>query len=367
MVRGLYAGLDGGSVGPKVLRLAVQTSPDLVSIVIPCRNEADFIERCLLSLVNSDYPKDAMEVLVVDGRSDDGTRAVVERFRARHAWIRLLDNPSRLTPVALNIGIRAARGTIVFRMDAHSEWTPTYIAECVRSLERTGADCVGGIMVTAPRSQGAWGRAVVAALSHPFGVGNSYFRIAPDQPRWVDTVFGGAYRRDVFREVGLFNERLVRGQDIEFNLRLKREGKRTLLVPTIRSYYYARTDLWAFVRHNWTNGVWAILPFLYSRVIPVTWRHLVPMVFVEPRRRRPGGLAQARSPIPGSDASRLRRPPRGLWRGKPCGPAPTPRSLAPVWPPGGPRGTAVAWRARPPPTHTSPRCRATRWRPSRST
>jgi glycosyltransferase involved in cell wall biosynthesis len=258
----------------------VQTSPDLVSIVIPCRNEADFIERCLLSLVNSDYPKDAMEVLVVDGRSDDGTRAVVERFRARHAWIRLLDNPSRLTPVALNIGIRAARGTIVFRMDAHSEWTPTYIAECVRSLERTGADCVGGIMVTAPRSQGAWGRAVVAALSHPFGVGNSYFRIAPDQPRWVDTVFGGAYRRDVFREVGLFNERLVRGQDIEFNLRLKREGKRTLLVPTIRSYYYARTDLWAFVRHNWTNGVWAILPFLYSRVIPVTWRHLVPMVFV---------------------------------------------------------------------------------------
>jgi cellulose synthase/poly-beta-1,6-N-acetylglucosamine synthase-like glycosyltransferase len=117
-------------------------------------------------------------------------------------------------------------------------------------------------------------------LSHRFGVGGSYFRIHTDKPRWVDTVFGGCYRREVFQKIGLFNEHLTGSQDMEFNLRLKKAGGKTLLAPDIVSYYYARSDLKSFWRHNFRNGVWAILPFAYSEVMPVSWRHLVPLAFV---------------------------------------------------------------------------------------
>ena len=135
-------------------------------------------------------------------------------------------------------------------------------------------------MVTLPREEDLIGKAIVSCLSHPFGVGNSYFRVHAWEPKWVDTVFGGCYRREVFDRIGLFNEDLERGQDMEFNLRLKKAGGKILLVPEIVSYYYARSDLKSFWKHNWGNGVWAILPFAYSKVMPVSWRHLVPLVFV---------------------------------------------------------------------------------------
>jgi GT2 family glycosyltransferase len=150
----------------------------------------------------------------------------------------------------------------------------------VEYLEKYGADNVGGIMKTLPREDNFTGQAIVASLSHRFGVGNSYFRVMPKEPKWVDTVFGGCYRREVFDRVGLFNEYLVRGQDMEFNLRLKKAGGKTLLVPDIVSYYYARSDLKSFWNHNFANGAWAILPFLYSPIIPVSWRHLVPLAFI---------------------------------------------------------------------------------------
>jgi hypothetical protein len=135
-------------------------------------------------------------------------------------------------------------------------------------------------MHTVPQRQTLVGWAIVSSLSHRFGVGNSYFRVHSREPRVVDSVFGGCYRREVFARVGPFNEGLTRGQDMEFNLRLKRAGGRTLLVPAIESWYYARSDMSSFWRHNWHNGVWAILPFLHSRIMPVGWRHLMPMFFV---------------------------------------------------------------------------------------
>jgi hypothetical protein len=165
-------------------------------------------------------------------------------------------------------------------MSAHNRYEKDYVSRSVESLERSGADNVGGIMRTLPREDSLTGRGIVASLSHRFGVGNSYFRVHTDEPKWVDTVFGGCYRKEVFDRVGLFNEKLVRGQDMEFNLRLKKAGGKTLLVPDIVSYYYARSDLKSFWKHNWANGVWAVLPFLYSPIMPVSWRHLVPLIFV---------------------------------------------------------------------------------------
>lgn len=252
----------------------------MVSIIIPCRNEERFIGRCLDSILTNSYPLDRMEVLVVDGMSEDRTRTIVEDYVKQHSFIKFLENPNRITPTALNLGVSNAKGDVIFWMSAHNRYKKDYISRSIQYLNAYGADNVGGVIVTLPRENTFTGRAIVACLSHPFGVGNSHFRILSKEPKWVDTVFGGCYRREVFERVGLFNERLRRGQDMEFNLRLKKAGGRTLLVPEIVSYYYARSDLRSFWKHNWGNGLWAILPFLYSEVVPVSWRHLVPLAFV---------------------------------------------------------------------------------------
>jgi hypothetical protein len=192
----------------------------------------------------------------------------------------MIDNPKQITPAALNLGIRAARGELVARCDARSRWEPDYLSQCVSWIEASGADNVGGSVRTLPRGGGLLARSIAAALGHRFGVGDSAFRAGASEPRWVDTVFGGCYRREVFRRVGEFNERLPRGQDLEFNLRLRRMGGRSLLVPAIRCDYLARCEARPFLAHAWTNGVWAVRPFAESCVVPVRPRHLVPLGFV---------------------------------------------------------------------------------------
>lgn len=250
-----------------------------LSVVVPCRNEVRFLARCLDSILTGGYSAGRMEVLVVDGGSKDGTRdLILERARA-DSRVRLIDNPQGTTPWALNHGIAAARGDIVARVDAHAAVAPDYFTLCVVHLESSGADNVGGTMRTLPQDTGLFAGPIVTALGHRFGVGNSYFRIGSREPRWVDTVFGGCWRRDVFQRVGKFNTDLRRSQDMEFSLRLKAAGGRTLLVPEICSDYYARSRLGPFVRHNFVNGEWAVLPFLYSDVIPVSPRHLIPLSF----------------------------------------------------------------------------------------
>jgi cellulose synthase/poly-beta-1,6-N-acetylglucosamine synthase-like glycosyltransferase len=261
----------------------METAP-FVSVIIPCRNEAGFLGACLDSILASDYPGGRMEVVIADGMSTDGSREILENYSRRFPHVRAVDNPARVTPAALNRAIAAARGEVIVRMDAHAVIARDYLRRAVAHLQRSGADNVGGAMRTLARDRGPFATPVRLALSHRFGVGNSHFRTqasgGASGPRWVDTVFGGCWRREVFERVGGFNERLARGQDMEFNLRLARAGGRILLAPDLHSYYYARATLASFCRHSWTNGVWAMLPFAYSPVLPVRWRHLAPMAFV---------------------------------------------------------------------------------------
>ncbi len=259
---------------------AAPTSPaPQVSVIIPCRNEVKYIGACLDSLLANDYPKERLEVLLVDGMSEDGTRALVERYSATHPLIRLVDNPRQITPVALNLGITRARGSVIVRMDAHAAYPSTYIRQLVTWLEQSGADGVGGRCVACPGSATAVAQAIAAALSHPFGVGNSYFRIGTAEPRWVDTVPFGCYRRDVFERVGLFDEELVRNQDNEFNFRLLRAGGRVLLVPGVVSKYYARESLGKLWRMFFQYAYFQ--PLVVRKVGAVmTARQLVPPLFV---------------------------------------------------------------------------------------
>jgi GT2 family glycosyltransferase len=251
-----------------------------VTAVVPCRNEERFVGECLQSIVATSYPTDRLEVLVVDGMSEDRTRAIVGEYTKRYSWIKLLDNPKRILASAWNAGIRNARGEIIMALNAHTTFGPDYIATCVRYLrEHPEAGYVGGVVRTLPQDDTTIGRALAFALSHPFGVGGSKFRTGVKEPVWSDTAAFGGYRREVFAEVGLFNEELERSQDMELHLRLNRTGRKTLLVPAMVGTYYTRTRVSEFMRYCYVNGYWLTYPLRFSASM-FSLRHSVPMAFV---------------------------------------------------------------------------------------
>ena len=251
----------------------------LVSIIVPCRNEAAYIGRCLESILATTYPRERLEVLIVDGASDDGTGEIVQQWAKRYPPIRLLANPRRIVPSGLNLGIRAARGDIIVRMDAHAFYPPTYVSDLVRALETSEADNVGGSLVVLPADASRVSRGIAAALSHPFGVGNAAFRAEGTEPAWVDTVPYGCYRRSVFTRIGLFDEELVRNQDDELNQRLVSRGGRILLVPGVRSYYYARRSFKQLARMYYQYGLFKPLAARRQRRVG-TLRQLLPVTFL---------------------------------------------------------------------------------------
>jgi glycosyltransferase involved in cell wall biosynthesis len=253
--------------------------PQRVTVIVPCRNERAFIERSLYSIVASDYPTEYMEVLVVDGMSDDGTREILAELAEGHPVVRVLDNPNRITPSALNIGIRQATGSVIVRMDAHNWYPPSYISSLVDRLETSGADNVGGVWKTCPANDSPRARAIAMAQAHPLGVGNAHYRIGSNALRWVDTVPFGCYRRDVFDRIGLFAEELVRNQDDEFNHRLIRNGGRILLDPQVESHYFARESIGALGRMYYQYGYFK--PLVARKIGAImTVRQLIPALFV---------------------------------------------------------------------------------------
>jgi len=247
-----------------------------VTVIIPVRNEEEYIEKCLNSILNCDYPHDLLEILIVDGMSEDSTKEIIGKFVNRAPFIRILDNPEKIVPVAMNIGIKNATGEIIIRMDAHTEYERDYISKCVEYLERTKADNVGGPL--RPRANSFLQRAISLAVTSIFGVGNAKFHF-DNQEGFVDTVTYGAYRKEVFEKVGLFDEELVRNQDDEFNYRLIKNGGKIYLTPEIKSYYYPRSSLKKLWRQYFEYGYWKVR-VIEKHKLPASWRHLVPGTFV---------------------------------------------------------------------------------------
>ena len=250
-----------------------------VTVVLPCRNEASHISACLDSIIASAHPPERLEVLVIDGMSDDGTREIVEQYTAKYPRLRLLDNPGRVVPTALNIGIRAATGDVIVRTDGHVVYPPEYIPRLVDALLAEGADNVGGCLITLPADGSPVAQAIAIAMAHPFGVGNAHFRIGAREARDVDTVPFGCFRRSLFKRIGMFDEELVRNQDDEFNMRIIRSGGRVRLIPDVVCYYYARGSLRQAGRMFYQYG--AFKPLVARKVGRImTVRQLVPAGFV---------------------------------------------------------------------------------------
>jgi len=250
-----------------------------VSVVLPCRNEARYIAACLESILATAYPRDQLEILVVDGMSSDSTRRIVQEVAARHPEVRLLDNTQRIVPTAMNIGIRAATGDVIVRMDAHVVYPPEYVPRLVQALAESDVDNVGGCMITLPADGTSLAQAIAIAMSHPFGVGNAHFRLGAREARDVDTVPFGCFRRELFERLGYFDEDLVRNQDDEFNARIVTSGGRIRLLPDVVCYYYARGSIPQLARMFYQYG--AFKPLVARKVGRVmTMRQLVPAGFV---------------------------------------------------------------------------------------
>lgn len=250
-----------------------------VSIIIPCRNEELLIGKCLDSILANTFPRDRMEILVVDGMSTDATVSILNSYRRNYPLIHILANKRKIIPVAMNIGIKHATGNVIMKMDAHTTYNKDYIAKCIEYLQKYHADNVGGILVNRPRNNSTISRSIALCLSHKFGSGNSYFKTGSDRVRFVDTVAFGCYPKEVFLRIGLYNEHLVRSSDMELNIRLKKVGGKILLAPDIVGYYYADTSFYEFWRHNFKDGVWATYPFKFTRSI-FRFRHFIPLLFV---------------------------------------------------------------------------------------
>ena len=252
---------------------------DKITILIPCRNEEKFISAIIEDVINQDYPKDKTEVFIIDGMSDDKTREIINQYSTKYSGLKVLDNPQKTVPYAMNIGIKASSGDIIIRMDVHSLYPKDYISKLVYFLEKLNADNVGGVCITKPFSDTLMAKAISLVLAHPFGVGNSYFRIGAKEIKEVDTVPFGCYKRKIFDKIGLFDESLIRNQDDEFNARLKKNGGKIFLIPDIKIIYCARNSLKTLAKMYYQYGYFK--PLVNLKIgSPATLRQLVPFGFI---------------------------------------------------------------------------------------
>ena len=249
----------------------------IVSVVMPIYNETKYIDTCIRSLLQQDYDLESMEWIFVDGNSTDDTVKHLQKYKEKYPDLIIIkNNPHKIVPYAMNIGIAAAKGKYIVRLDAHADYRTDYISKCVYYLDSIDADNVGGVAET--KSSGFTGNCIAKMLSSRFGVGNSEFR-TNGKSGYVDTVPFGAFRRDVFSKYGGYDERLVRNQDNEMNYRIRKNGGKIYLADDIRFSYYCRDSIKGISDMAKKNGLWNVITMkLCPGAMGV--RHFIPLLFV---------------------------------------------------------------------------------------
>jgi glycosyltransferase involved in cell wall biosynthesis len=252
-----------------------------ISIIIPCYNEEKYIENCITSILRSDVHHEDLELFLVDGMSSDGTREIIKRYTQKYSFIKLLDNLNRVAPYAMNIGIKQAQGEYIFILSAHAKYNSDYFSVLVSEMKRLNADCVGAMLVTDVKNKTKKSNEIKKVLSNKFGVGNASFRTGVSEVTEVDTVAFGCYQKRTFEKYGLFDETLIRNQDIELNKRIVNGGGKIYLIPSVECTYYARETFGALAKNQYLNGYWNILTAYYTKSIgSLSLRHFVPLFFM---------------------------------------------------------------------------------------
>jgi succinoglycan biosynthesis protein ExoA len=248
----------------------------IVSIIAPCRNEADFIDDYVAAVLAQRRDGFDLELLIADGLSNDGTLQKLEAWAGREPRLKIITNPGQIVSTGLNLALRRAQGEFIVRMDIHTTYADDYVAECVKALRDTGATCVGGPWIA--QGSGYLQRAIASAFQSRFGSGGAASR-RHDYSGPVDTVYLGAWRRETLLALGGFDEALVRNQDDELNLRITRQGGKVWQSSSIRSRYTPRASLVALCRQFHQYGYWKI-PVLQKHRLPAAVRHVAPFCFL---------------------------------------------------------------------------------------
>ena len=253
----------------------------MLSVICPVYNEEKYIVSCIESILQQNYPREEMEILFVDGMSTDRTREIITACMVEYPFFRVIDNPEKIVPCAMNKGILEARGNVIIRIDAHTLYEKNYFSVLVKQLDQLQADNVGAGCRTDVLNKNVKTLAIREVLSNKFGVGNSIFRTGVHETMEVDTVPFGCWRREVFDKYGYYDTRLVRNQDIELNKRIIRKGGKICIVPDTYCTYLARETFEALAKNNYGNGKWNILTVFYTRQFDsLSIRHFVPLFFL---------------------------------------------------------------------------------------
>jgi GT2 family glycosyltransferase len=247
-----------------------------VSIIIPCLNENAYIERCLTSILQQSYPQNLISTYICDGNSDDGTLEILKKFTSKHQSFHLLINQDKTTPKALNLGIKSSNADIIIILGAHSEMDTNFVSSNVKTFDLDAQImCAGGVLENIYENDTS--KIIGAAMSSSFGVGNAHFRTG-NKSGFVDTVAFGAYKKEVFDEIGLFDEELERNQDDEFNFRITTAGHKIYLNSDIKCKYYVRASFKKLFKQYFQYGFWKVYVNKKHKTI-TTIRQLVPLLF----------------------------------------------------------------------------------------
>lgn len=250
-----------------------------VTILVPAYNEELYIESCIKSILNfSGLDKIDYEIFVIDGMSDDKTREIVNQFLDSNPKIILLTNSNRIQSSALNIGIIRARYDYIMRLDAHCIYPTDYLQKSIETAIRTDADNVGGLIITNPGGTSYGAQLVQAITTHKFGVGNSGFRTGALEGL-ADTVPFGFFKKNIFTKIGLFDEKLIRCQDYEFNRRILKNGGIIWMNPLIQSQYFNQSTFGKFLKKQVLKEAPYVTYMWYLYTYTFTYRHAVTGLF----------------------------------------------------------------------------------------
>lgn len=254
----------------------LETNLKKVSVVIPVRNEEKYIDKCIRSILSQDYPQNTLELIFVDGASEDNTVKIIKNYIKNNSHIRVLDNPKKFVQYALNVGIKAATGEYIVRMDAHSEYEKNYVSKCVEYLEKTDASDVGGPMIA--RGNSRLQRVIAASYHSKFALGGGKNH-DKEYEGYADTVYLGAFKRQDILSIGLYDERLIRNEDDDLSFRMIKNRMKIYITPEIKSVYYPRSTYKALFKQYFEYGLWKVA-VIKKHNRPARLTHLIPLLFV---------------------------------------------------------------------------------------
>ncbi|MBI9065678.1 MAG: glycosyltransferase family 2 protein [Salinivirgaceae bacterium] len=252
-----------------------------ISVVIPCFNEEQYIESCLNSILENGFPLEALEILVVDGGSNDDTLTILRKISQKYPIIKILDNKHKVTPYALNMGIEHASNAYIMVAGAHAIYPNNYLNSLYETIQNPEIDIIGGAIETVTKHSNKKSNSIKYVLSHPLGVGNAMFRIGAKELVPVDTVPFGLYPKNLFSKVGNYNVKLIRNHDMELSKRIIANGYKIWMDPSKKVKYFARETYSGLFENNYANGFWNIKTvWITKNFKSLSFRHFVPLIFV---------------------------------------------------------------------------------------